>query len=105
MTEVAIQDLVDYFHDEKAEQSPNYKAFIEERIGEKDVEEVYGVGPEAAAKLREKNIFKAWQLLGFVINNDKDDTLAFLKKYGVAATYAKAVAFTLVQYFKKHNCD
>ena len=100
-----IQELVDFFHDPKTLESPKYKAFVTQRLKEKDVLEVYGVGDAAAEKLAKKGITKAWQLLGYVLNTNKEDTLEFLKKHGVASAFVKPAAFTLVQYYKKYNCD
>ena len=76
---------------------------MEEPMGEKDVTDVYGVGEEAARKLKELGILKAWQLVGYMLIADKEDILEFLKKHGVAAMYAKKVAWCLLMNYKYHN--
>jgi len=96
-TKPCLDDLVDFFQEPDARGiSIEMREFVEMRLGETKVGDIPGVRIGAVEKLAEKNIFKAWQLQGFVLSSDKGETLSFLKECGVAPGQAKKVAYALL---------
>jgi hypothetical protein len=73
------------------------KLFIEEPMNNKLVTSVGGIGKVAAAKLEERQITKAYHLLGYFLTMDKDKIkfIAFLKENaGMTEKNAKNAADT-----------
>jgi hypothetical protein len=103
LDEPTLDELIEYFAVASALESTLFQAFVECRMAEKPVTALFGIAGEAAKKLSKYNIYKAWQLLGYVINSKKEDTVPFLIEHGVSAAYAKRVAYGLLLNFRK-NC-
>jgi predicted flap endonuclease-1-like 5' DNA nuclease len=102
--EPSLEDLIHFFAEPaglESHEGPNPRS---ERLGEKDITDIYGIGEFSAAKFNKVGIFKAWQLLGIVLNSERA-TLQILIEHGVSRRYAKKVAFYLLMNYKEFNDD
>jgi len=105
-TDDTIASLVAAFTGDKPIESANFDNFVDQRMGERGVLDVHGIGPVSAKNLKKNGITKAWQLLGPLLYMNTEDVLAFFKDpetCGVAGGKAKECILCLAKNFQKHN--
>ena len=95
----SIQKVVDMFgpYPEKCHE------FVISKPGDREVHDIYGVGPLAVSLMKSNGITKVWQLISMVMY-DPEGAEDRLYSLGISRFETKRTAATLVACWKHHMC-